>query len=268
MSDAEIKAYYPAPPVELPAPRIRRIGVRELMPPGMVDRPRGTDDVLMMVFHGDVRFGPQPAQPGPSVRVWPRHTAQRYGDPRRPWMHSWLHIQGAEFESALLRMRIPLDRPMAAFAPEPFEHALRLLHGECAGRATPDPEIVFGLTRVLLRLLRRAADGSAGAATPPALSHLCQELHRNPGAPWSVQRMASACGWSASRFAHRFRTVLGVPPLEYLIRLRLHRARERLTECDRPVHEIAREVGYADLPHFSRLFKARFGLSPRGIRRR
>jgi AraC-like DNA-binding protein len=268
VSQAEIKAYYPAPPVEQPAPRIRRIGIRELMPPGMVDRPRGTDDILMMVFHGDACIGSRTVQPGPSMRIWPRRASHLYGDPRRPWMHSWLHLQGQEFESALVRERIPLDQPISSFAPEPFEHVLRLLHVECGGRAIPDAEIVYELTRVLIRLTRRCTSGPGGTALHPALSRLCLELHQSPGAPWSILRMARMCGWSASRFAHRFKTALGVPPLEYLIRLRLHRARERLVECDRPIHAIAGEVGYPDLPHFSRIFKARFGLSPGRVRRR
>jgi AraC-like DNA-binding protein len=246
---------------------VRRIGIREGMPAGMVDRREGTDDILVMAFPGGVRLDGV-LHPGPVARVWPRRTRHHYGDPRRPWSHSWLHVRSEAFAAALVRDGVPLDRPIAGFPTEPFEHLLRLLHAECAGHPRPDLAIVLDLLQVLVRLLRRGADAGPAERMPAVLGLLCQELHARPGAPWDVARMAGRCGWSASRFAHRFRAALGVPPLEYLIRLRLHRARELLAERDRPVHAIAAEVGYRDLPHFSRLFRRRFGLPPGRLRSR
>lgn len=246
---------------------MQRIGIREPMPAGMVHRPRGGDDILIMAFHGDACIDGDAVIPGPSARAWPRRAPHRYGDPWRPWMHSWLHVRSDTFASALGREGVPLDRPIPGFRPEPFEHLLRLLHAECAGHVRPDPAVVTDLLQVLARLLRRCATPAMGGPMTPEISLLCQEMHAHPGASWNVPRMARMCGMSESRFAHRFRATMGTPPVEYLIRLRLHRARQLLAEPERPIHLIAAEVGYTDTPHFYRIFKQRFGMAPGMMRR-
>ncbi|UFW91646.1 helix-turn-helix domain-containing protein (plasmid) [Bradyrhizobium barranii] len=51
--------------------------------------------------------------------------------------------------------------------------------------------------------------------------------------------------------------------------LRLQRALKLLTESSasaRLISDIALEVGFSDVSHFNRLFRARFGDSPRGVR--
>ncbi|MBN8526501.1 MAG: helix-turn-helix domain-containing protein [Planctomycetes bacterium] len=265
MPEAEIKAYYPPAVAAAPGAQVHRLGVREPMPAGLVDRPRGSDDVLVMVFHGETAIDGGPVQAGPFARVWPPRTPHRYGHPGRPWSHSWIHVRGAGFATDVARAGVPLDRAVAGFQPEPFEHLLRLIHAECAGRPRPDLAIVLDLLRILVRMLRRDEVEGPDGAIPPALSRLCQELHGRPGAHWDIPRMARLCGWSESRFSHRFRAALGVPPLEYLIQLRLRRARELLNEPGKRVHAVAAEVGYHDLPHFCRIFKQRFGASPRQL---
>jgi AraC-like DNA-binding protein len=51
--------------------------------------------------------------------------------------------------------------------------------------------------------------------------------------------------------------------------LRLQRAFELLTESQtstQRISDIALEVSFSDVSHFNRLFRARFGDSPRGVR--
>jgi transcriptional regulator GlxA family with amidase domain len=50
--------------------------------------------------------------------------------------------------------------------------------------------------------------------------------------------------------------------------LRLERARALVTQTAMPVIEVAFACGFVSAPHFSRTYKARFGLSPAFERRR
>lgn len=80
--------------------------------------------------------------------------------------------------------------------------------------------------------------------------------------------LASQVGLSTSHFRHLFRQVTGQPFHKYLTSLRLERARKMLVEGSMSVGEIALEVGFSNVSHFSRVFAERFGAPPSAIRRR
>jgi AraC-like DNA-binding protein len=58
-------------------------------------------------------------------------------------------------------------------------------------------------------------------------------------------------------------------PYQFLLRLKMNHAAERLQSPGTLVKQVAEETGFADPFHFSRMFKSVLGLSPdafRGIR--
>ena len=59
----------------------------------------------------------------------------------------------------------------------------------------------------------------------------------------------------------------GVTPHQWLLRVRLRAAAEKLAATKVPVTEIALDVGFEDLSNFTRTFRAEFGASPREYRR-
>ena len=60
-----------------------------------------------------------------------------------------------------------------------------------------------------------------------------------------------------------FRDVMGCPPQEFLIRLRLSRAVELMRTTKSSIGDISAACGYPNQLHFSRAFKKRYGVSPR-----
>lgn len=79
--------------------------------------------------------------------------------------------------------------------------------------------------------------------------------------------MAKAAGLSRAHFLRSFRHVFGVTPHEYVVRLRIERARMALAR-GASVTEACMEVGFSSLGTFSRTFAARVGESPRAWQRR
>jgi AraC-like DNA-binding protein len=63
-----------------------------------------------------------------------------------------------------------------------------------------------------------------------------------------------------------FRKELGITPIAYLNRYRVHQARQLLTATSKSVTEIALEVGFSDSGYFSRVFRREVGLSPEAYR--
>lgn len=74
-----------------------------------------------------------------------------------------------------------------------------------------------------------------------------------------------ALSYSALRQA--FSEATGVPPAQYLARMRVQRAQARLLSGGEPVKAIAAALGFPDPYHFSRRFRQIVGLSPEAFRR-
>jgi AraC-like DNA-binding protein len=89
-----------------------------------------------------------------------------------------------------------------------------------------------------------------------------QLVHREPGERWTVDRLASAVGYSRSAFAARFRQLVGEAPMAYVSRTRLVLAATLLERPDLTLAQIARRTGYANEFSFSRAFKRAFGVPP------
>jgi AraC family transcriptional regulator len=77
-----------------------------------------------------------------------------------------------------------------------------------------------------------------------------------------VAELAAAAGLSRAHFSVVFARATGLPPVRYVRRARLERARELLAAGDLPVAAVARAVGFRDAAHFHRAFAREEGLTP------
>ena len=64
-----------------------------------------------------------------------------------------------------------------------------------------------------------------------------------------------------------FREEVGDSPINYLIKVRLAKAKELIEESGLPIKAVAKKVGYDDAYHFSKLFKKYYGSPPSSLRK-
>lgn len=83
-----------------------------------------------------------------------------------------------------------------------------------------------------------------------------------------IQEVADYIGVNRSYLTTSFKRVVGCSPQEYLINLRMEKAKSMLTETETMINVIAASVGYTDQLSFSRIFRLRYGMSPRDYRER
>lgn len=83
----------------------------------------------------------------------------------------------------------------------------------------------------------------------------------------SVDSIASALFLNKHYIAHVFKDETGYSPMDYVISLRMNRAKALLTETDKNISEIAMECGYKDFTYFSKQFKKHTNLSPSKFRK-
>ncbi len=82
-----------------------------------------------------------------------------------------------------------------------------------------------------------------------------------------VQYFASALGYSSGYLSDLLLKYTGKTTLEHIHLQLIDRAKHLLWSTDKPVSAIAYELGFEHPSHFSKLFKARTGESPRSFRK-
>jgi AraC-like DNA-binding protein len=75
------------------------------------------------------------------------------------------------------------------------------------------------------------------------------------------RELEAITGLTRYDLARQFRIVLGTSPYRYLLMRRLELAREQMHR-GRALADVALEAGFADQAHFTRVFRAAFGLTP------
>lgn len=124
---------------------------------------------------------------------------------------------------------------------------------------------VNGIESVLLLAL--AAAGDPADPIDPRVRRAQSLLLADPAGPHTVATLAAGVALSPSRFAHLFAAQTGESPMQALHGARLEHAARLLEATDLDVGRISRASGFASPFHFSRAFKARYGVPPSHYRR-
>ena len=120
--------------------------------------------------------------------------------------------------------------------------------------------------RVFIESLPEATDSWLKAMKDPFLTKALVAMHENPSQNWSIHKLAEVACMSRSSFAQRFKEVVGMPPLTYLIDYRLRLAARYLRLQQNSISRISELVGYASDSTFSQAFKRVYGVSPKAYR--
>lgn len=84
---------------------------------------------------------------------------------------------------------------------------------------------------------------------------------------FGIHELCSEIGMSRAQLYRKFKTLTDRTVNEYLLSFRLFKARELLVKTDFNVSEVAFEVGFKNLSHFSRAFREEFGQNPSSFRK-
>lgn len=114
----------------------------------------------------------------------------------------------------------------------------------------------------------RPLEGAAPGLAPHRLQRVLALIDERLAQPIQVRELAAAVRMSPYHFARMFKQSTGQPPHVYITWLRMDRAKELLARTPLPLAQVATRVGYQTQAHFTGVFHARIGMTPRAYRLR
>ena len=191
-------------------------------------------------------------------------------DLKTGWAESWIELEGPVVDEVLSGQvfspkAILFERAIEVGMEEALEAIHRLVRKEAFGF---QPELSAAALHVLALCARVAQQ-----RTPPTrIGHAVNEAERylaeHHTEPVNIEALAVRLGVAYSHFRRAFRAQTGFPPWQYLLRVRLTRARKLLSPSEATLDHIAERVGFSSGFHLSIAFKRAYGQSPDQWRRK
>jgi AraC-like DNA-binding protein len=197
--------------------------------------------------------------------IWHRYKP----NPASGWEEYWVGFNG-EYPDMLIRKGI--------FKPEdPFinvglnEDLLLLFHTLIKVTKAAEighRQVATGITLQMLGLLNSLAKyhdhiASRNGRLVAKAKFLLQNSIENPV---SLERIAEEIPMGYSNFRKIFKQVTGMSPNQYLLELKLDKARELLNATNLTVNEVSYQTGFDSVFYFSRIFKKKNGVAPKEYR--
>ncbi len=116
------------------------------------------------------------------------------------------------------------------------------------------------------RLLARNEQIEPALRLHPSVVRACELFEEHPAERWRLDELASLCAVSVPHLISLFRRDTGQTPRQYLLRRRIERAAAMLQNKERPVTEIAHELGFSSSQHFATAYRKLRGKPARRAR--
>ena len=162
--------------------------------------------------------------------------------------------------------RLKLDRTGLAQVEAIVKNMLRESREQPVGY---EVSLLSDLLKLFLLLSRRYSENpqTSEGRSVLRIANIIGMLEEEYGRQWKLEDIARRAGMSAGNLNRIFKAATGLSPIDYLVRLRLQRSMELLTESALSITEIAFQTGFNDSNYFTRQFKRLVGIPPSTFRK-
>lgn len=191
--------------------------------------------------------------------VWHRYRP----NPKTGWRESWIEIQGPLINQILLQhhnITSPIVRRGSEV--EQIEEVSKRIHQLSRDGEATRPELAAEAMRCLALLAKGSHSQQQGGALRTSIFKAEQYLASHYAEPLDMQQLATLLGLSYSSFRRAFLHQTGLSPWQFLLQIRLVKARQLLASRESKLEDVAAETGFSSGFHLSAFFKKTFGVSP------
>ena len=134
------------------------------------------------------------------------------------------------------------------------------------GMCNAQKDVFQLLSAYAAKLITHVAERRKGENSKPIreVQKYIQDNFRNA---ISLESVSQKAGFNATYFSLLFKKETGMNFLEYLTEVRIKEAKLLLADPRKAIADVAEEVGYSDVKHFSKLFTRSTGLHPSKFRK-
>lgn len=183
----------------------------------------------------------------------------------------WVHFTGWKIEEYLDSYELPKEENVFFTGISPdypwiYNQIIREMQLQ---RANYDDIIKLYLHHILLTINRYIKESrEIKNDTINDIERAVHYFNENYTKPISIEQYAEEHLMSVNWFIHSFKSVMKVPPMQYITSLRIVAAKGYLENSNKSIAEIATAVGYDNALYFSRIFKKRTGMTPSEYKQR
>ncbi len=181
----------------------------------------------------------------------------------------WVHFTGTEADRIVARCGLRGGVVVAAGVESRYRELFEAIVRELQLKRPLGDELTALLAQELMvRMARRDGEARTDRPRSAMIERAVREMERRFAEPLTVAALAEQFHVEVCWFSRLFRRQMGASPQQYLMNIRMMKARELLSTTDCPIGEAARLSGYDNPLYFSRLFSRLYGCPPREYRRR
>ena len=142
-----------------------------------------------------------------------------------------------------------------------FDNAFATLSAE------NDIKLIKEFAQTFLMECSHAVSSVKKAEENPIIKKVCSYVDENLSSDISLDTAADFAGVRHFYLSKLFKEEKGETFINYISDKRLEKSRQLLEQTELSIKEITAEVGYNDQNYFSRIFKNKYGLSPKEYRK-
>jgi AraC-like DNA-binding protein/quercetin dioxygenase-like cupin family protein len=209
-------------------------------------------------------------QPGSVFSYGPNVHHTIATDPQRPLVKYFVDFAGSAARELLGNCRMRAGSMSQVFPPRELQPLFdELIRNGLRGVSRKTPRLCATLLEALFMKITESRAPLPGRETLAfgTYQHCLNHIQRDFKRLGSVAQVARECHLNNSYLCRLFKRYHQESPYHCLLRLKMNYAAERLRSPDILIKHVAEETGFANQFHFSRAFKAVFGIPPSALSR-
>ncbi|MDY6315058.1 MAG: AraC family transcriptional regulator [Clostridia bacterium] len=182
-------------------------------------------------------------------------------DALNPWNYSWIDFVAPDMAQQLFSL-IDFDSDLVFEFDRTLPYTQAIISAKNSVCGFEAASVWYRILHLLSKDSHKKTENTLSQMQKNAAEALriIEKDYKNPD--FSASSLAERLHLSRGYLRNIFSKYYGIPPTEYIVKTRINRACELLSETEYPIKIISRSVGWEDALAFSAIFKKHIGVSP------